>query len=52
MTNDQVLILSVLVAAVSMFLWGRWRHDIVAAGALLLCVFFGLVPVGEAFRGF
>ena len=52
MTNDQVLILSVLVAALSMFLWGRWRHDIVAAGALLLCVFFGLVPAGEAFQGF
>ena len=35
-----------------MFLWGRWRHDMVAAGALLACVLAGLVPSREAFLGF
>jgi di/tricarboxylate transporter len=35
-----------------MFLWGRWRHDMVAMAALLACVFAGLVPGGEAFSGF
>ncbi len=35
-----------------MFLWGRWRHDLVAVGALLACVFAGLVPGREAFTGF
>jgi len=35
-----------------MFLWGRWRHDMVAAGALLACVFTGLVPYADAFAGF
>lgn len=35
-----------------MFLWGRWRHDIVALASLLACVFAGLVPVREAFAGF
>jgi di/tricarboxylate transporter len=34
-----------------MFVWGRWRHDMVAAGALLVCVAGGLVPFGEAFNG-
>jgi di/tricarboxylate transporter len=51
MSQDQLLVLGVLVATVAMFLWGRWRHDMVAAGALLACVAGGLVPFGEAFNG-
>ncbi|MDP3084848.1 MAG: SLC13 family permease [Rubrivivax sp.] len=35
-----------------MFLWGRWRHDMVAAGALLACVLAGLVAPAQAFSGF
>jgi di/tricarboxylate transporter len=35
-----------------MFLWGRWRHDLIALGALLVCVFADLVPGAEAFSGF
>ncbi len=35
-----------------MFLWGRWRHDMVAVGALLICVVIGLVPANDAFAGF
>ncbi|MHB1326678.1 MAG: SLC13 family permease [Gemmatimonadales bacterium] len=35
-----------------MFVSGRWRHDIVAGGALLACVLVGLVPAQEAFSGF
>ena len=52
MTGDQGLILGVLLATVAMFLWGRWRHDMVAGGALLACVAAGLVPFAEAFTGF
>lgn len=52
MTGDQWLILAVLAATVGMFLWGRWRHDMVAAGALLACVLAGLVAPAEAFSGF
>ncbi|PTN35063.1 SLC13 family permease [Desulfonatronum sp. SC1] len=52
MTLDQLTIIAVLVAAMGMFIWGRWRHDMVAAGALLACVFMGLVPGAEAFSGF
>lgn len=36
----------------AMFLLGRWRHDMVAMGALLVCVFAGLVPGSAAFAGF
>ena len=52
MTPSQIHILAILVATVAMFLWGRWRHDMVAAGALLACVVAGLVPANEAFAGF
>ncbi len=52
MTTEQILILAILVATVAMFLWGRWRHDMVAAGALLACVFTGLVAPADTFAGF
>ena len=52
MTTDQLLILMILLATVGMFLWGRWRHDMVAVGALLACVLAGVVAPQEAFAGF
>ncbi|MCL4788036.1 MAG: anion permease [Verrucomicrobia bacterium] len=52
MNPEQLQILAILAATVVMFLWGRWRHDMVALGALLACVFAGLVPRSEAFAGF
>ncbi len=52
MTHAQIAIIAVLLATMGMFLWGRWRHDMVALGALLACVFAGLVPGREAFSGF
>ena len=52
MTTDQIVIITVLVAVMAMFLWGRWRHDLVAMSALLVCVLAGLVPGKEAFSGF
>ncbi len=52
MTLDQILILSILAASIGLFLWGHWRHDMVALAALLACVFTGLIPGREAFAGF
>jgi di/tricarboxylate transporter len=52
MTHEQILILSILCATVAMFLWGCWRHDMVAAGALLACVLTGLIVPADAFVGF
>jgi len=52
MTNDQITLLVILIATAAMFLWGRWRHDMVALGALLACVLADLVPSAEAFAGF
>ena len=52
MTLEQGLILTILAAMIAMFLLGRWRHDMVALGALLACVLAGLVPSAGAFAGF
>lgn len=52
LTNEQWLIVGILFATLSLFLWGRWRHDMVAVAALLACVLTGLVPFSEAFTGF
>lgn len=52
MIPSQFAIIAILVATMGMFIWGRWRHDMVAAGSLLACVFADLVPGAEAFQGF
>jgi di/tricarboxylate transporter len=51
-TDNQTLILAILAVTVAMFLWGRWRHDMVAAGSLLACVLVGLIEPAHAFSGF
>ncbi len=52
MTSDQLLIVSLLILTIALFMWGRWRHDMVAMAALITCVLTGLLPAGEAFQGF
>ncbi|MBU4528374.1 MAG: SLC13 family permease [Hoeflea sp.] len=52
MNSPQFLIFAILAATMGLFLWGRFRHDIVALAALMACVVAGLVPAGEAFAGF
>jgi len=52
MTDHQAAILLILAATIFMFVWGRWRHDVVAVASLLACVLAGLVPAEAAFAGF
>ncbi len=49
---DSTLSLLILGITIVLFLWGRWRHDVVALAALLACVLTGLVPSETAFTGF
>jgi di/tricarboxylate transporter len=51
-THDQLTITAILLATIVIFMWGRYRHDVVALGALLACVGTGLVPSASAFAGF
>lgn len=46
------MIFGVLTATLALFVWNRWRYDIVAIAALLTAAFLGLVPFGEMFSGF
>ena len=52
MSLDQTTILVILALTLGLFLWGRWRHDVVALAALLGCVLAGLVSADAAFAGF
>ncbi|MGY6550294.1 MAG: SLC13 family permease [Erythrobacter sp.] len=52
MTAPQILIFAVLAATMALFVWERWRHDVVALLALMACVVLGLVPAADAFAGF
>lgn len=52
MTMPQLMIFFILLATMGLFLWGRFRHDVVALAALMACVIAGLVPAGDAFAGF
>nr|WP_067285850.1 SLC13 family permease [Marinobacterium profundum] len=52
MNTDQWLITAVLLLTLVLFVWGKYRHDVVAAIALGLCVLAGLVSAEDAFAGF
>src|SRR5919107_2787898 len=52
MTLDQALAFTILAATMILFIWGRFRYDLVAILALLVAVFTGIVPYGQAFSGF
>ncbi len=52
MTFEQVLIAVILVLTIALFIWGKFRHDIVAALSLGACVLTGLVSSELAFVGF
>ena len=41
-----------LVATIVGFVWGRFRHDVVALASLLACSVFGLIDSGQVFSGF
>jgi di/tricarboxylate transporter len=52
MTLPQIALIGVLVSTLALFIWGRWRHDVVAALALLSSLLLGLVKPDDAFAGF
>jgi len=52
MTGQQAIAFGILGATLIMFVWGRWRYDLVAVLALLAVVFTGLAPAKDAFLGF
>jgi len=51
-TFEQGALFAVIASAMVLFVWGRWRYDIVALLALLAAVYLGLVSPHNAFSGF
>lgn len=52
MSIDQIAILVILGLSLLLFLWGRWRYDLVAILALLSSYLAGLIPADKMFKGF
>lgn len=52
MTTDQIILFSLLVAVFGLLIWGRFRYDLVAFGALVAAIIAGVVPAEKAFDGF
>ena len=52
MTTDLALLFGLFGAVFALLLWGKFRYDLVAFGALMLAVTLGLVPSAKAFSGF
>jgi di/tricarboxylate transporter len=52
MTWEQAAIIAVLVGTLAVFVWDRWRYDVVAIASLMACVLLGLIGPEAAFAGF
>ncbi|MBB2670975.1 UNVERIFIED_ORG: di/tricarboxylate transporter [Rhizobium esperanzae] len=52
MTTQQIIAFSVIGLMMAVFIWDRFRYDVVACCALVLAVATGIVPPEKAFSGF
>ncbi len=52
MTNDQVILFSLMASVLGLLLWGKWRYDLVAFAALVAGLLLQVIPVDQAFSGF
>ena len=52
MTQDQIILFTLLGFVFVFLVWGRWRYDIVAFCALLVALIAGVIPSEQAFAGF
>ncbi len=52
MNSDHLFFLGLMGILLVLFIWERWRYDLVALSALLLCTVLGFVPSEDAFLGF
>lgn len=52
MSNELIIVFTLLALVLILFIWGKWRYDLVAIFALLVVAIAGLVPVTDVFTGF
>jgi di/tricarboxylate transporter len=51
-THQQALAFGLVLVTIGMFVWGRFRYDVISLVALLASVLLGLTPAKKAFDGF
>jgi di/tricarboxylate transporter len=49
---QEIIVFIVLALTLVLFIWGRWRYDVVAMLALLAVTITGIIPGEEVFAGF
>lgn len=49
---EAIIVFAVLFLALILFVWDRWRYDVVALLALLAVTVTGIIPGDQAFAGF
>ena len=52
MTNEQIILFTIMGSVLGLLVWGRIRYDLVAFSALALAVIVGVVDKDTAFSGF
>ena len=50
--TDQHLLSITIVSLLGLFIWSKFRYDALAAGALVVLMILGVIPVNQAFDGF
>jgi len=50
--SDQLILSLTIVSLLGFFIWGRFRYDAIAAGALVVLMVLDVIPANEAFKGF
>ncbi len=51
MSASQLLVFGIIIITLILFVWNKWRYDIVAVSALLVLTVAGFVPADQAFKG-
>ncbi len=52
MNFEQITLFLLMGSVLVLLLWGKWRYDLVAFGALSLGLILGVIPKDQAFSGF
>ena len=50
--SDQYLLSITILCLLSLFIWGKFRYDALASGALVFLIILGVIPANQAFDGF
>ena len=52
LSGQQFAAFAIIIAMLALFIWDRFRYDLVAVLCLLAATLIGVVPAAKAFNGF